>query len=254
MIMTKANSQKAAASTKAKAEKKSYTSIIILIVAGLIVILMLALAISARSCNCNTEPTTRPTPYGPHEPYYMYEDKPIIYLYPEEETELSVKLGAPEKIVVSYPKYNGEWKVLARPDGSLVDLNTGRNLYALYWEGSDYNVGVQEEGFVVRGEDSAAFLEEKLAELGLNEREAEEFIVYWLPKLEANNYNYIHFEGADELNEYMPLELSVQPDTTIRIAMSFKGLDAPIEVKEQKLSAPERKGFVLVEWGGHEIK
>ena len=34
-------------------------------------------------------------------------------------------------------------------------------------------------------------LEEKLAILGLTERESEEFIVYWLPKLEKNKYNYI---------------------------------------------------------------
>ena len=35
------------------------------------------------------------------------------------------------------------------------------------------------EGFVVKGEDSAAFLEEKLEILGLNYKEAEEFIIYW---------------------------------------------------------------------------
>ena len=36
--------------------------------------------------------------------------------------------------------------------------------------------------------------------LGLNDREAEEFIVYWLPKLEENKYNLIRFETAEEIN------------------------------------------------------
>jgi hypothetical protein len=52
----------------------------------------------------------------------------------------------------------------------------------------------------------------------------------------------------------MPLEFSTQPDTLIRVLMTYKGLDTPIDVKEQQLETPERTGFVAVEWGGTEIK
>ena len=48
-------------------------------------------------------------------------------------------------------------------------------------------------GFVVKGEDTAAFLQEKLAYLGLTPREYNECIVYWLPRLEGNPYNLISF-------------------------------------------------------------
>ena len=113
---------------------------------------------------------------------------------------------------------------------------------------------IKAEGFCIKGEDSAKFLEEKLASLGLTEREAEEFIVYWLPKLEANNYNYIRFASMEEINRNMPLEFSVEPDTLIRVMMEFKGLDEPISVTEQQLETPVRTGFVIVEWGGTEIK
>ena len=47
--------------------------------------------------------------------------------------------------------------------------------------------------------DSNFTKEEKLAILGLNEREAEEFIIYWLPKLESNKYNYIRFATEEEI-------------------------------------------------------
>ncbi len=144
--------------------------------------------------------------------------------------------------------------MFAQKDGTLVDENTGRILYGLYWEGANFPAVQSEEGFVVKGSESAAFLEEKLAILGLNERESEEFIVYWLPKLEANNYNYIHFETNELLDEYMPINVSPKPDSVIRIAMSFKGLDEPIKVVEQELMTPVREGFTLVEWGGSEIK
>lgn len=184
----------------------------------------------------------------------IYTAKPIIYLYPEEETEVSVTLGYPEKITTSYPKYENGWKVLAKPDGTLIYNKTGRELYSLYWEGEN-NIDINtEEGFVVKGEDSAKFLEEKLAILGLNEREAEEFIVYWLPQLESNKYNFIRFETLDKINEDMPLEISPKPDTLIRVWMEFKGLDKYEKVKEQQLQTPERKGFVAVEWGGIKLK
>ena len=52
----------------------------------------------------------------------------------------------------------------------------------------------------------------------------------------------------------MPLEINPNPDTIIRVLMIFRGLESPMEVEEQKLDTPERKGFTVVEWGGTEIK
>ncbi len=182
-------------------------------------------------------------------------DKPIIYLYPTKDTEVSVKLGYPNRLLTSYPQYINEWKVIAKENGDLTDLETGRNLYSLYYESRNIeHYQVEKEGFVIKGEDSAEFLEEKLAILGLTEREAEEFIIYWLPKLEENEYNYIRFASEEEIEENMSLEINPNPDTIIRVVMTFKGLKNPIEVKEQKLETPERTGFVAVEWGGTEIQ
>lgn len=180
--------------------------------------------------------------------------KPIIYLYPREEINVSVTLPKESNITCSYPKYHERWNVVAQPNGNLFDTDTSRNLYSLYYEcDNDVKFTIQDDGFIVRGEDAAPFLEDKLAVLGLTEREAEEFIIYWLPKLEANEYNYIRFATSDEINENMPLEISPSPDTTIRILMTFKGIDVPIEVDEQKLASVQRDGFVAVEWGGTEL-
>lgn len=182
-------------------------------------------------------------------------DKPIIYLYPTEETNVTVKLLKSKNLTCSYPKYQDCWNVLAKPNGDLTDLSTNRNLYSLYYESkNEENFKIEDEGFVVKGENSAEFLEEKLAILGLTEREAEEFIVYWLPKLETNKYNYIRFATSDEINQNMPLEISPKPDSTIRVLMIFKGLENPINVEKQKLTTPNRTEFVAVEWGGTEIK
>ena len=180
--------------------------------------------------------------------------KPIIYLYPTEETNVTVTLGNPQNLTHTYPKYENSWNVLAKPNGDLIDLKTGKNLYALYWEGINTVESDMNEGFIVKGEEVVKFLEEKLEILGLNEREQEEFIVYWLPKLESNKYNFIRFQTMEEINKNMPLEIIPTPDTVIRIVMEFKGLENPIEVIEQQLETPLREGFTAVEWGGTEIK
>ena len=190
-----------------------------------------------------------------YDPNNIVVDKPVIYLYPTEETKISVKLLKDKNITCSYPKYKDGWEVIAKPDGTLTDTETGRELYSLYYEArNSVDFSNIKDGFVVKGEDSAAFLEEKLAVLGLTEREAEEFIIYWLPRLEANEYNLIRFATEEEINENMPLDIDPSPDSMIRVIMVFKALDEPVNIPEQKLSTPERTGFTLVEWGGTEIK
>lgn len=176
-------------------------------------------------------------------------DKPMIYLYPEQEENITVTLGNPEKLTTTYPKYSNGWNVTAEPDGTLTDEN-GRTYYGLYWEGKDVNNHMFDEGFCVKGEDSAKFLEEKLAILGLNEREANEFIVYWLPILEKNEYNLIRFQTKEEIESYMPLNVSPKPDTEIRIMMEYKPVKKFTKIQEQHLEPVERNGFTVVEWGG----
>lgn len=181
--------------------------------------------------------------------------KPIIYLYPEKKAEVSVKLGYPEKLTVSYPTYQDSWDVIAYPNGTLIDKKTNQELYALFWEGfNTVNKGVQKEGFIVEGKDIQKFLEDKLTFLGLNDKEREEFIIYWLPKLQNNKYNYIRFETMKEQNKNMPLIINPKPDTIIRINMEYKKLEKKIDIQPQKLNKVNRKGFTVVEWGGTILK
>lgn len=181
-------------------------------------------------------------------------DKPMIYIYPTNDIDLKIKLINDDKLTHTYPKYVNEWNVHVTKDSTIFDYKTKRNYYALYWEGIDNTSIDMNEGFVVKGEQTATFLENKLSYLGLNDKEINEFVVYWLNKMENNNYNFIRFRTLKEINEYMPLEFSQKPDTLIRVIMDFKPLNEKINVKEQILEKVERKGFTIVEWGGREIK
>lgn len=186
----------------------------------------------------------------------LIDAKPVIYIYPEQETEVSVKLGYEDKITCIYPSYNNGWNVTAQPNGTLIDTKTNKKYYSLYYESDNtkkYN-GNLTEGFVVSKENVANFLEKKLAILGLNYKESEEFIIYWLPKLEQKDYVYIRFQTMNEIESNMPLLVTPSPDTLIRIMMEWKSLDNSIDVKEQVLTSVIRNGYTVVEWGGTEIK
>ena len=195
-------------------------------------------------------------PISPGNPGEMVGKKPIIYLYPEKTTNVSVKLSNPERITVDYPDYRQGWSVTAQPDGTLTTKD-GKKLYALYYESQNikkYSSDSLKEGFVVAKNDVETFLDQKLAKLGLNYKEREEFISYWVSALEEKPYVYIRFQTTAEIEKNMGLAISPKPDTMIRIMMEYKPLDKQIIVKEQTLPQPERKGFTVVEWGGTEVK
>ena len=179
--------------------------------------------------------------------------KPVIYLYPEEETEITVTLDYAGELTCVYPAMDdsSSWTVTAAPDGTLTDAQ-GQTYNYLYWEGvthADYDFS---SGFCVAGADTAAFLEDALAQLGLTRREANEFIVYWLPHMEGNAYNLIAFQTSS-YTDHARLTADPAPDTVLRVFMAWKPLDRSVELPPQTLAAPVRTGFTLVEWGGAEI-
>ena len=175
--------------------------------------------------------------------------KPVIYLYPEEETAVTVGLDYSGTLTCTYPAaQDGVWTVTASPDGTLRD-EEGQEYSYLFWEGTRAASYDFSEGFCVSGADTAAFLEEALSSLGLNRREANEFIVYWLPQMEQNPYNLISFQ-AEAYTDHARLEISPRPDSVLRVFMAWKALDEPVELPAQTLPAFVRTGFTVVEWGG----
>ena len=57
----------------------------------------------------------------------------VLYLYPEEETEVTVTLDFDGTLTSTYPNYGDGWTVTARPGGTLTDPATGE-YYCLFWE------------------------------------------------------------------------------------------------------------------------
>lgn len=165
--------------------------------------------------------------------------------------DVSIKLDYNGQLTTTYPAYNNGWTVTAQPNGTIT--SGGREYYCLFWEGNsavDYDLS---SGFVVKGSETEAFLEKSLKQLGLTDKEANEFIIYWLPKMENNPYNLISFQ-QEVYTDNAVLTIEPQPDSLLRVFMAWKGLDEPISVPAQQLPSFERSGFTVVEWGGSQMK
>lgn len=185
--------------------------------------------------------------------------KPVLYLYPEKTMDVSVKLALKDSTFsCTYPDYGKGWNVKAYPSGKLINKADKREYSYLYWElNSDMKFDFS-KGFVVKGSDTATFLQKTLSQIGLKPKEYNEFIVYWLPRMQNNKYNLISFQGAT-YTDNVKLKISPKPDSVLRVNMAYKPLSVKEAAKVKKALKPqsfpkfERKGFTVVEWGGEEI-
>jgi hypothetical protein len=182
--------------------------------------------------------------------------KPVIYLYPTEKKDIKLTLDFKGKLQTTFPEYTDNWDVTAYPNGQIFDKKSQRFYSSLFWDGTQdfpkehYNY---QTGFVIPKNKLTSFLIEKLEFIGLNTSETNDFIQYWLPILEKNELNFIHFYVNSEYEMISKNTIDPKPETSIRLFMEFYGVEKSINIPEQKLVKTERKGFTLVEWGGSDV-
>ena len=175
--------------------------------------------------------------------------KPVVYLYPTRTTNVNVSVGA--DIRQSEPAYpTGGWKqVLAQPNGQLT--YQGQDYPNLFWEGIGHGqYPIISSGTVVRGSEAVATIRHQLFEQGLKPNEINDFMDYWQPRLPQTAYVRLTWFNTKQMDQLAPLTILPKPTTSIRVFLDFQGLDRQIPLAKQQLSAPARKGFTVVEWGG----
>ena len=186
-------------------------------------------------------------------PGTVFARKPVIYLYPTEKTKISVSVelsGA--DMITEYPRTaNGTWKVEASPKGNLVDMYDKKKYSYLFWEAAKHTSFTlnPENMDCIASIDIQNYLEKSLKTLGLNAREMNDFMVYWLPILEQNPYSLIEWKTT-EYTDMAKLHISPKPEILIRIFMVFKWSEQIVATKNVELQKTRRKGYSVVEWGG----
>ncbi|MFA6522323.1 MAG: hypothetical protein WCT24_01875 [Patescibacteria group bacterium] len=177
--------------------------------------------------------------------------KPVIYLYPEETTQVNVQLAPVGGFSYTEPAYGMGWNVVAEPNGELTNLSDGKTYPYLFWEGKGGLYQAPEKYWVIAKADVEGFLTSTLAQLGLNEKEIADFNEFWLPRMQNAPYYKIGFHGTSVMNALAPMQITPAPDSVLRILMDYQELDTAIPSNPPTLPKTfERTGFTVVEWGG----
>lgn len=177
--------------------------------------------------------------------------KPVIYLYPEKETDLHVEVSPNFGFTKTIPEYDGGWNVTAYPDGTIIDPETNKEYDYLYWAGLVDNYPLPKEGWVVAYKDIPTFFDHYLPQYGLQGREIDDFTEYWIEDLDEAPFYAISFLDQALIDQLSPLAIDKDPDVVIRILMTAKPLERPIPLKTPRVpNVPERTGFTVIEWGG----
>ena len=176
--------------------------------------------------------------------------KPVIYLYPEKSMPVRVTVemlnGHFTKTDPQIDERNG-WDVIANPNGKI--MQNGKQYPYLFYEADAVVYTRGNEDWVVRGDNISKWFDKMLPKMSLNEKEKKDFTDYWNQNLPEANYYRIRLLSQPELNRTVKLNIQPKPDTVIRVILVIEKLDGPVEIAEQKIITPERKGFTVVEWG-----
>lgn len=179
--------------------------------------------------------------------------KPVIYLYPEKKTNVTVKVEVVGEFSAQYPKtQDGTWNMIATPDGTLFDPKTEKKYGYLFWEAKNpSNLTIDPaKAFCVKKDEVEPFLETACQKFGLNDREKTDFVSFWIAALEQNPYSLVQFLTDDECASYATMTVEPKPDSEIRMFMLFQRVNKPVKVGSPALSLKKREKFTVVEWGG----
>lgn len=173
--------------------------------------------------------------------------KPVVYLYPTKTTNFSVRVGA--NVTESDPLYQGIWKGIANPDGSLVV--DGKTYPNLFWEGKGIGEYPKVDfGKVIPSSQVQEVITADLKSMSLNNQEISDFLAFWLDKMPQTPYTRLSWLTNNELDKLAPLSINPKPDSVIRVFLDFSGLNTKAQINSQVLPQFKRSGFTAVEWGG----
>lgn len=181
-------------------------------------------------------------------------DKPVIYVYPTEKTDIHIELNTVGKLNFTYPLYNEGWNFTATPDGNILMDNKEYNY--LFWESQMEEKSLDkndETGFLVETKNLLAFLENSLTQMGLNSKEQADFITYWYPRMMVNEKNHIHFMFNETCDSYAELKITPNPENIFRVGMVWAKATNDFIPEIQEIPSVNRNGFIVIEWGGTEV-
>jgi len=180
-------------------------------------------------------------------PAQAMDAKPNIYLYPQEKIELDVTIDFPIGgfVTTSIPEYGTGWNVTVEPNGT-IDGEYGY----LFYESQNPDVFQYSKGWTVKSEDLEKFFRENMALYGFKGQEIEDFIEWWIPRLEDNSCYDIFPQTSTDIDPVVIVNFSINPDSFQRLYYAIKEYKKCNDHLAKPVIEPfERVGFSALEWG-----
>ena len=90
--------------------------------------------------------------------------------------------------------------------------------------------------------------------MGLTPKEYNDFVTFWGPEMQKNEYNQVYFVLDDGYDNWVAtIDVKPKPESSLRVCMFYKKADKDMKLIPQSFQKFNRKGFSLVEWGGAEV-
>ena len=186
------------------------------------------------------------------QPIHLLE-KPVIYVYSDEEVPLEIGVKPKGALAFTYPQTIGKWNGTATKNGFDID---GKHYPYLFWEAKmDISKDLRWGNASFISKDQVlTYLEEVCDKVGLNDTERTDLITYWGPRMmQYENIQVLALtEGIDQLFG----ELSVSNDSfkMERFYLIFKEANGKIEHWNlDGLKSFKRSPKFILEWGGADV-
>ena len=175
--------------------------------------------------------------------------KPNIYLYPEEEQEISVIFDSPELLLTVIPDYNSGCYATVSPDGKMIV--DGEEYGYLFYESMTGDYMMQkDEGFIVPIQNREEFFKYISNYYGFNEQETDDFVTFWCERLDSDKEYIMYPQLTDKIDVLMAVKINPIPKSIFRIWFLFYENDNITEIRKPKRVIASRDGYTMVEWGG----
>lgn len=183
--------------------------------------------------------------------------KPVIYLYPQEETRIEIELKTIGDLTFTYPEYNDGWSVTVDSLGTITSNNETYNY--LFWESEQSfseSIVDRKRGAIVNKNNLVSYLEKSLTTFGFNSKEKADFITYWIPKMKDATNLYLYFVFNEACDEFATLNIRPEPARIARFYVLWAETETNCDefgIIPQEIPSFSRDGFTVLEWGGAEI-
>jgi hypothetical protein len=177
----------------------------------------------------------------------LQDEKPVIYIYPEEAGQFQINLEFNNKVKLteSIPEYKSGWDVFVEESGRMDDKYD-----YLFYETSMGTLPNLNSGWCLEQENIKTELPKILRKLGLNKQEIFDFMEYWLPRFDEREFYKFKLLINEQLDNYVELDISPKPDSVLRLLFFFEGCSDYEKLPTPKFEEFKRTGTTVVEWGG----